>query len=130
MPTTTTAEFQVTGWDETTIEEVGTGKVTRATATRAFSGGITGESTVDYLMAYGKDGSASFVGLERITGETGGREGTLVVQHVGRFEDGAARAELTVVAGAGSGELAGASGDGEFYAPDMGGSVTLALTFA
>lgn len=89
MPTTTTGKFQVTGWDETTIEEVGAGKVTRATATRTFTGDITGESTVDYLMAYGDDGSASFVGLERITGEAAGRRGSLVVQHVGRLEGGA-----------------------------------------
>jgi Protein of unknown function (DUF3224) len=135
MSNASTATFQVTGWDETTIDEGpggggGGGKVTRATATRTFEGDIEGQSVVDYLMAYAADGSATFVGLERISGGAAGRKGTLVVQHVGRFEGGAATAALTVVPGAGSGDLAGASGDGEFYAPDMGGSVTLALTFA
>jgi hypothetical protein len=78
-------------------------------------------------MAYAEDGSASFVGLERIRGRINGKAGTLVVEHVGSYEDGAARARLTVVEGAGSGDLTSVSGDGEFLA-DPSGSVTLSLT--
>lgn len=80
-------------------------------------------------MAYGNDGTATFVGLERITGSVGGRDGSVVVQHAGRFDGGAAKASLTVVPGAGAGDLSSASGEGEFYAPDMGGSVSLSLSF-
>jgi hypothetical protein len=36
--------------------------------TKSFSGDIEGEGTLEYLMAYREDGSASFVGLERVEG--------------------------------------------------------------
>jgi hypothetical protein len=48
-----------------------------------------------------------------------------VLQHVGSFEDGAAKATLTVVSG--TGELEGAAGDGDFLA-DPAGSVSLRLS--
>lgn len=130
MASEISARFETTGWEEAAVDEVdGAGKVTRARTTRTFSGGIEGEAVVEYVMAYADDGTATFVGLERITGKVGGREGSFVVQHAGRFDGGAATASLTVVPGAGSGDLKLASGEGEFYAPDMGGSVTLSLSF-
>jgi hypothetical protein len=49
-----------------------------------------------------------------------------VLQHVGAFEDGSARATLTVVSG--TNELKSVSGGGDFTA-DPAGSVTLALAF-
>ena len=79
-------------------------------------------------MAYADDGSATTVGLQRIRGTIAGREGSLVVQHVGGYADGAATAALTVVAGAGSGELAGVSGSGDFRA-DPKGTIRLTLDF-
>jgi hypothetical protein len=77
-------------------------------------------------MAYADDGSAVFVGLERIKGTVAGQEGTLVLQHVGKFEDGAAKADLNIVAGANSGDLAAVAGRGDLLA-DPSGSVTLEL---
>ncbi len=59
-------------------------------------------------MAYHPDKSAEFVGLERIKGTIDGRHGSLVLQHVGTFDDGAAKATLTVVSG--TDELKGATG--------------------
>ena len=75
-------------------------------------------------MAYHPDKSAAFVGLERIKGTIGGRHGSLVLQHVGTFEDGAAKATLTVVSG--TDELNGATGSGELVA-DPGGRVVLTV---
>lgn len=57
MPCTIATEFQVTGWEETTIEEVGAGggKVTRATG--AGSGELAGASGDGQFEAPGMDGS-------------------------------------------------------------------------
>jgi len=68
------------------------------------------------------DSTAGFVGFERITGTIGGRRGSLVLQHVGTFEDGAATATITIVSG--TDELEGATGSGTFLA-DPSGRITL-----
>lgn len=129
MGTHTTSTFEVKSWDENAVDEqTGLPKLTRASVTKAYSGDIDGASTTEWLMAYAEDGSASFVGIERITGTVAGRTGTLVLQHVGRYEDGAAKGSLTVVRGSGTDALAGAAGAGDFLA-DPAGSVRLDVTF-
>jgi hypothetical protein len=104
-------------------------KMTTATVTKVYSGDIDGDSVTEWLMAYALDGSATFVGLERVNGTVGTRRGTIVLQHVGTFKDGAATAKLTVVAGCGTGELAQVTGRGDFLA-DPAGKVRLELDFA
>lgn len=127
MSSTVKSRFEVKEWDEQPFDEQpDTAKLTRASVTKEFSGDVRGRSSLEYLMAYASDGSATFVGLERIDGEVAGRRGTLVLRHVGRFEDGAAKATVTVVGGGGTGELASASGGGDFLA-DPNGSMTLRL---
>src|SRR5215207_9723556 len=99
--------FQVASWDEQAWDvRNGAAKLTRADVTKSYAGEIEGSSTTVWLMAYASDGSATFVGLERIAGTVAGRAGTLVLQHMGGYADGAARATLTLVEGAGSGDLA------------------------
>ncbi|GAB3433115.1 DUF3224 domain-containing protein [Flindersiella endophytica] len=51
-----------------------------------FSGDIEGEGVATFLQAARADGSASFVGLERMTGRLGGRQGTFVLQDSGTVE--------------------------------------------
>jgi hypothetical protein len=63
-------------------------------------------------MVYGADGTASFVGLERVTGRIGGRSGSFVLQRTGVFEDGQAKESYTVVPGSATGELRGLTGQG------------------
>ena len=101
--------------------------MTRAVVTKQYAGDIDGTSTTQWLMAYAEDGPATFVGLERVSGSVGGVEGTLVLQHVGSYQDGAAKGRLDIVEGAGSGGLESAAGSGEFVA-DPSGSVILSLT--
>ncbi len=84
--------------------------------TKTYHGDIEGESTLEYLMMYRQDGTASFVGLERVVGSLGGRSGTFVLQHKGKFEDGKATVECFVVLGSGTGELSGLRGEGGFAA--------------
>ena len=125
-----TASFEVKSWDEEPFDErTDTAKLTTARVTKSYSGEIDGESVTEWLMAYDADGSAAFVGLERVSGTVAGRGGTCVLRHVGGYRDGAATAELTVLAGSGSGELAGVAGTGDFVA-DPAGKVRLELAFS
>jgi hypothetical protein len=125
MGTTIQATFEITNWDEQPLDgSVGGSKLTRASVTKRYAGDVDGTSTTEWLMAYRPDSTAAFVGLERVTGTVGGRPGTLVLQHVGTFRDGAATATLTVVTG--TDDLAGATGTGDFVA-DPGGRITLTL---
>jgi hypothetical protein len=107
------AQFAIKSWDEKPYSE-GTDlpKLTRASVTKTFSGDIEGEGHVEYLMMYRSDGSATFVGLERIVGRVGGKAGTFVLQRTGVFEGGQAKESYSVVAGSGTGELHGLRGDG------------------
>jgi hypothetical protein len=121
------ATFEIKGWDEEPFDDAdadGVAKLTRASVAREYSGDVEGTSATEWLMAYQPDGSAVFVGLERIRGSVGGRRGSLVLQHVGTFADGVAKAELTVISG--TDELQGAAGSGEFVA-DPGGRITLSV---
>jgi hypothetical protein len=129
MSESLSTSFEIASWDESPFDEGdGLGKLTRASVGRTYTGDIDGESVTEWAMAYRLDETATFVGIERIRGRIAGRDGSLVLQHVGEFRDGAARARLTVVTDSGSGELAGVSGDGEFVA-DPKGSMTLQLHF-
>ena len=110
-----TATFEVKAWDEKPYDEIDEGpKLTRASVTKSFSGDIEGEGTVEYLMIHRDDGSASFVGLERVVGRVGDRSGSFVLQHTGTFEGGTAKTTWFVVPGSGTGDLRGLRGEGGF----------------
>ena len=87
-------------------------KLTRASVTKSFTGDIEGEGSVEYLMMYRADGSASFVGLERIVGRIDGKAGSFVLQRRGAFEGGVASEEYFVVPGSATGDLRGLEGNG------------------
>jgi hypothetical protein len=87
-------------------------KLTRASVTKVFTGDIEGEGQVEYLMMYRGDGSASFVGLERVVGRIGAKTGTFVLQRTGVFEGGQARESYAVVQDSATGQLRGLRGDG------------------
>jgi hypothetical protein len=81
-----------------------------------FSGDIQGEGVVEFLQAASADGSASFVGIERVTGTIAGREGTFLLQDAGTVAGDVVSGEWFVVPGSGTGELAGLRGTGGFRA--------------
>lgn len=121
------ATFEVKEWNEEAFDEaVGVAKLTQASVAKEYSGDVEGTSATEWLMAYHPDKSAAFVGLERIKGTVGSRRGTLVIQHVSTFSDGAAKATLTVVSG--TDELKDATGSGDLVA-DPSGRVSLDLEF-
>jgi hypothetical protein len=113
MKNVANSRFTIKTWDEKPYSEGGgLPKLTRATVTKTFAGDIGGEGHLEYLMMYRSDGSAAFVGLERVVGHVGGRPGSFVLQRTGVFEDGVAKESFSVIPGSGTGELRGLRGEG------------------
>jgi hypothetical protein len=113
MKKTANARFVIKSWDEKPYSEgPDLPRLTRASVTKTFTGDIEGQGQVEYLMMYRPDGSATFVGLERIVGRIGGKPGTFVLQRVGVFEGGQAKESYSVVPGSATGELRGLRGEG------------------
>jgi hypothetical protein len=113
-----TGSFELASWDEETYEELEDGgKLTRASVTQQFSGDVEGDGAVQWLMAYRPDGTAHFVGFQRVRGAIGDRKGTFVLETIGDFDGKLATWRATVVPGSASGDLEGLTGTGEFGAP-------------
>ena len=115
MNATANATFKITRWDEKPYnEEYGERKLTRSSITKTYQGDIEGQASLEYLMMYRDDGSASIVGLERIKGRVGARSGSFVLQYIGTFEGGVVKLTFSVVPGSGTRELSGLKGEGSF----------------
>lgn len=121
MSTQAKGTFEIKSWDEKTWEgkswnEVTGAKLTHARVTTVLHGDIEGEATAQSLMVYRDDGTASYVGLERVVGQIGNRSGSFVWQSEGTFAEGAANTTWTVVPGSGTGDLTGLRGEGRYTA--------------
>ena len=107
------ARFAIKSWDEKPYSEgQDQPRLTRAIVIKTYTGDIEGEGQVEYLMMYRSDGSATFVGLERVAGRIGGKTGTFVLQRTGIFESGQAKESYSVIPGSATGDLQGLLGDG------------------
>jgi hypothetical protein len=113
MKKTASARFSIKSWDEKPYSEgKDLPKMTRASVDKTFTGDIDGEGQVEYVMMYRSDGTAAFVGLERIAGRIAGRNGSFVLLRTGVFENGQAKESYSVVTGSGTGELRSLRGEG------------------
>jgi len=113
MKQTANARFAITSWDEKPYSEgQDQPKLTRAAVAKTLTGDIEGESRTEYLMVYRADGSATFVGVERVTGRVAGKPGSFVLQRLGAFEGGQAKESYSVIPGSGTGDLRGIRGEG------------------
>ena len=90
--------------------------LTRIHVEESFSGDISGQGVVEFLQAARADGSASFVGIERVTGTVAGRNGTFLLQDAGTVQDNVVSGDWFVIPESGTGELAGLRGEGGFRA--------------
>jgi len=116
--TRATGAFTVTGGSEQTIREAPNEvKLTRVAGTQRFEGAIVGEGSVEWLFCYRPDRSARFVGIQRIEGSIDGRSGSLVMESSGDHDGRQSAGHWRVIAGSGTGELVGVSGEGSFEAP-------------
>jgi hypothetical protein len=113
MKQTADCQFAITTWDEKPYGEgEGLPRLSRATVAKSYTGDIEGEGRVEYLMMYRPDGTAAFVGLERVVGRLGDRAGSFVLQRTGVFEEGLAKEAYSVVPGSGTGDLVDLRGEG------------------
>jgi hypothetical protein len=90
--------------------------LTRIHVAESFSGDIVGDGTVEFLQAARADGSASFAGIERVTGTVAGRSGTFLLQDAGTVDGDIVSGDWFVIPGSGTEELAGLRGEGGFRA--------------
>jgi len=127
MSTHATGTIEMKTWEERPYAEVeGAPKLARANGSDLYHGDIEGEATFEYLMMYRDDGSASFVGLERVVGRLGERSGSFVLQLSGSFEGGTVTSAWSVAPGSGTGELRGLRGEGGLvYRDGQHSSITL-----
>ncbi len=130
MPTRATSTFVIDTWVEEPGDEREGVKLSRTRVTKTFRGEFEGQSTADLLMAYAQNGSAAYVGFERIVGRLAGRSGSFVLQHNASSARGAQSATWTVVPDSGTGELRGILGEGRITVePDGGHTFTLDYDF-
>lgn len=114
MKHTANARFAITNWDEKPYAEgQDQPRLTRASVAKKLTGDIDGESHTEYLMMYRADGTATFVGLERVVGRVAGKSGSFVLQRLGAFEDGQAKESYSVIPGSGTGDLRSLRGEGK-----------------
>ena len=102
--------------------------LTRIHVEESFSGDITGDGVVEFLQAAQADGAASFVGIERVTGTVGSREGTFLLQDAGTVAGDIVSGDWFVIPGSGTGKLAGLRGEGGFRA-NLGESAQVHLDY-
>ena len=115
--TRASAVITVHKYEPAAYDEPADGPVlTRIHVEESFSGDIAGDGVVEFLQAAGPDGSASFVGIERVTGTLAGREGTFLLQDAGTVTGNVVSGDWFVIPGSGTGGLAGLRGEGGFRA--------------
>ena len=111
-PAHASAAFQIDSWNDEIFDERDGTKLGRAQLAKTFSGDIEAHSTVEILTAQAPQGSAAYVGLERLTGSVRGRSGSFVLVHTAT--DPRARAvPVSVLPNSATGELTGLHGRGE-----------------
>jgi hypothetical protein len=84
--------------------------------TETFTGDVEGVGTARVIQEARKDGSASFVTIERVRGSVAGRTGTFLLQVSGTVHGKDMKAGWFVVPGSGTDELTRLRGDGGFTA--------------
>lgn len=111
------AVITVHKYESSVYEEPAEGPVlSRIHVQESFAGDIEGDGVVEFLQAARSDGSASFVGIERVTGRLADRAGTFLLQDAGTVEGSIVSGEWFVIPGSGTGQLSGLRGKGGFRA--------------
>ncbi|MCU1641868.1 MAG: hypothetical protein JWN03_2143 [Nocardia sp.] len=111
------AAITVHKYEPSVYEEPAAGPVlSKIHVEESFSGGIEGDGVVEFLQSGNADGTASFVGIERITGSVDGKSGTFLLQDNGTVADNIVSGDWFVVPGSGTGDLTGLRGTGGFRA--------------
>src|SRR5918997_5540651 len=120
MGTHAAGTFEIDSWEEEPFDEREGARLTRTRLTKTFYGDVGGESTAELLMAYAaEEGSAAYVGFERLVGSVHGRSGSFVLHHTATSSRDGRSATWSVVPDTGTGGLLGPRGEAEISAgPD------------
>jgi hypothetical protein len=128
MGTRATSSFVIDTWEPEPYDEREGATLSRTKVTKTFRGEVEGQSTAELLMASTQEGSAAYVGLERIVCRIHGHEGSFVLQHSATMARGAQSATWSVVPDSGTGELRGLRGEAQI-AVEPDGSHTFILDY-
>jgi hypothetical protein len=109
----TVATYEPTVYDE---RQDGGPSLSEIQVSESFAGDIVGDGTARFLQTAFTDGSASFVGVERVLGSVAGREGSFVLQDAGTVQGSTVSGRWFVVPGSATGDLSGLRGEGGFVA--------------
>jgi hypothetical protein len=128
MSTQATSTFTIETWDAQPYDERNGVSLSRTRVTKTFHGELEGTSTAELLMAGAPEGSAAYVGFERVECRLGGRAGSFVLHHNAAQSAAGQSATWTILPNSGTGELTGLRGDAQIsIAPD--GTHTLTLEY-
>ncbi|HWD02846.1 MAG TPA: DUF3224 domain-containing protein [Amycolatopsis sp.] len=122
MPTAI-ATFELDQWDPQAQDTSGGTEFARVAIAKTFTGAVEGTSNVEMLTASNAV-SRAYVAFERLSVSVDGRNGSFVLRHAAG-DDGLG---LVILAGSGTGELAGISGTASI-AVDEAGAHTFTLTY-
>ena len=123
---TAVSTFVIDSWEATPFDEQEGATLTRTRVTKTFHGDIAGTSTAELLMAQTQEGSAAYVGFERISCSLHGRSGSFVLHHNATMTRDESSASWTVLPDSGTGELSGLRGEAQItQSPDGGHTFTL-----
>jgi Protein of unknown function (DUF3224) len=124
-----TGRIEVKTWEPQPYDQVDDGPdLAEIHVTETFSGDIKGEGSVRFLQAVREDGTASFVGIERVIGSIAERRGSFLLQDAGTLEGNLVKGDWFVIPGSGTGELAGLRGEGGFEA-ELGQHASITLDY-
>ncbi|TCP49261.1 uncharacterized protein DUF3224 [Tamaricihabitans halophyticus] len=131
MNTEASTSIDITSWDEHNYDSGDEATpLARAVVTGNYTGDLVGAGRLELLLVYLADGTASYVGHERVVGILHGRQGSFVLRHTGTFHAGAAHTDWEIVPGSGTGELTGLAGSGGYQANEGSTIPTARLTYA
>lgn len=114
------ATFTNLTYETETYDEAPGAQLGRMHITRRFTGDLEGESSAELLTATTPEGSAVFLGLDRIAGRLHGREGSFVLQHGGEIDASGATTWGRIVPASATGSLAGLSGTSQITVDEDG----------
>jgi len=124
MPQHADCAFTVELSDSLPVDWEG-GTVVRNRFAKTFTGELTGAGVVEATMFGTPDGGcAAYIGVERFEGTVGERKGSFVLLHSATMAAGTGTQTVAILAGSGTGELAGITGHADLR-PDH----TLTLHF-
>ncbi len=130
MSSKITNTFNIDSWNENpfSLSEDGP-KLIQASVTQTYSGALEAKSTIEYLMTTFADDTSSFIGIEEVLGELGGKSGSFLLKHDGTHKDGVAKSNFEIVPNSGTDELAGIRGNGSYEASHESAKLTLEYDF-